>query len=182
MIEIATSLIPSLADSVRGIIRDHMLTQRQVEKIRGAVIIELRCNLELLDLLGEGVPDQVLLREILALLQLQTLQAVYGLDLDVVLDIGKLDKSLQKLMERNDAETPDRRLPSCLSGSGKPVSDLLNYLLRKGIEMKAIAALSDKAVMALPKSVAWRKRLSNYRQVLLFTIKHLQTNTRKTKP
>jgi len=179
MIEIATSLIPSLADSVRGTIRDQMLTHRQVEKIRGAVIIELRCNLELLDLFGEGVPDEVLLREILALLQLQTLQAVYGLDLDVVLDIGKLDKSLQKLMERDDAETPDRRLPSRLSG--KPASDLLNYLLRKGIEMKAIAALSDKAVMALPKAVAWRKRLSNYRQVLLFTIKHLQTNTTKAK-
>ena len=179
MIETAASLIPTLADSVRGIIRDHMLTHRQVEKIRGAVIIELRCNLELLDLLGEGVPDQVLLREILALVQLQTLQAVYGLDLDVVLDIGKLDKSLQKLMERSDIETTDRRLPNGLSG--KPVLDLLNYLLRKGIEMKAIAALSDKAVMALPKAVAWRKRLSNYRQVLLFTIKHLQTNTRKAK-
>ena len=67
MIETAANLIPTLADSVRGIIRDHMLTHRQVEKIRGAVIIELRCNLKLLDLLGEGDPDRVLLREVLAL-------------------------------------------------------------------------------------------------------------------
>ena len=180
MIETSASLIPTLADYVRGILGNHMEIQRHAEKIRSALMIELRCNLELIDLVGEGVPDQVLLKEVLALLQLQTLQAVYGLELDGVLAIGKLDKSLRRLIESNDIEMPDRSLPSGLSG--KAVSDLLDYLLRKGIEMKAVAALSDKAVIALPKSIAWRKRVSNYRQVLLFTIRNLKTiHNRKAK-
>jgi hypothetical protein len=73
-----------------------------------------------------------------------------------------------------------RRLPSNLSGQS--VSDALDYLLRKGIELRAISALSEKAVIALPKSIDWRRRLDNYRQVLLFTINNLKTKSRKAKP
>jgi hypothetical protein len=48
--------------------------------------------------------------------------------------------------------------------------------------MKTIAALSDKALLALPKSINWRKGFDNYCRGLLFTINNLKTKSRKAKP
>jgi hypothetical protein len=180
MLEVVTSLLPSIADFIRETSRDQVLVQRNIDKIRRALIIELRCNLELVDLAGGGQPDQLLIKEILALLQLQILQAVYGLDVDGAFALGKFDKDIKKFMNADDSVASGCRLPSNLSGQS--VSDALDYLLRKGIEMKAIAALSDKAVIALSQSIDWRRRLDNYRKVLLFTISNLKTKSRKAKP
>lgn len=165
--------MPKVADFVLDMARSHDLAKRNASKIQRALLVELRCNLELLELVGEKQPDPALLREILAILQLDILQAVFGLDVEDALSIKTLDKQIKKLILSNDSESARPPLPIDLSG--QPVSAALDYLLRKGVEMKAIAALSDKAVLALPKSINWRKRLGNYRQVLLFTIQNLKS-------
>lgn len=173
MIESVVGLMPKVADFVVDMALSHDAAKRNASKIQRALLVELRCNLELLELVGEKQPDPALLREILAILQLDILQAVFGLDVEDALSIKTLDKQIKKLIVSNDSESARPPLPIDLSG--QPVSAALDYLLRKGVEMKAIAALSDKAVLALPKSINWRRRLRNYRQVLLFTIQNLKS-------
>jgi hypothetical protein len=60
--------------------------------------------------------------------------------------------------------------------------DRILYQSTPSTEMKTIAALSDKALLALPKSINWRKGFDNYCRGLLFTINNLKTKSRKAKP
>lgn len=177
MIELATSLIPLVGNYIQAVVRDRQLAQQHAEKICRAVTIELRFNLELIELLDrrdDAQPDPGLLKEVLPLLQLEILQSVYGMEVDVVLAMRNIDGQLKNRMDEGDGESEGLRLPSFLTG--KPVSDILDYLLRKGMEMKAIASLSEEALSALSKSIHWRRRLDNYRDVLLFAIRDLKSN------
>ena len=169
-----------MGQSLLDMAKDAKSARENAARIQRAILVELRCNLELLNLAESRPLNHDVVRELVALLQLGVLQAIYGLESDSGLFLKRdFDRSILKFLRSSDDGVSKSRLP--IDVSRNPVSTALDYLLRKGVEMKAIASLSDAALVSLDASIRWSVRIDNYRKMLLFTINNLRTNTKSRK-
>lgn len=180
MVEVIGSLLPVMGQSLLDMAKDAKSTRENAARIRRAILVELRCNLELLNLSEGRTLTHDVVRELVALLQLGVLQTIYGLETDSGLFLKRdFDRSILKFLRSSEDGVSKTRLP--IDVSRDSISTALDYLLRKGIEMKAIASLSDATLLSLDASINWRLRIGNYRKMLLFTINNLRTNTKHPK-
>ena len=157
------------------------LTDSEVELgFRRMLSIELRANISLLDVITRSC-DENQLCDSVAMATVSQLQtevcriAITGVGVPLSLS-ATIDEATSDLIFEKEEWLKGR----ASQGGETPIfSDLLDFLIRKDIEMKAIAKISNDSKM--PTNVKWKTRLNGFKNVAIIAKKALHAHTEKTK-
>ena len=157
------------------------LTDSEVELgFRRMLSIELRANISLLDVITRSC-DENQLCDSVAMATVSQLHtdvcriALGGIGVPLSFTT-KTNKTTCDLIHEKRSELKRR---ATREKKNTLFTDLLDFLIRKDIEMKALVQISNNAT--LPKKINWRTRLDGFRDVARIAEESLLAYTEKTK-